>query len=236
MWKFLRYPLALILTGFCLTIGYYLDFRLSGLDDFYWVKVAGLVALIALFFRCIMGLLAKPREPGSAARSKMRGWLNDLTLTTVAVGFFVCLPAIVVAIYFVVSIGIEQNPGPFDRPRLEHIVQMARQQDLKEEQIFVLDAAGSLKKLQDDVYGTGDPPLPIIYASRASDGSLRVTIVTVNLGHAGMYGFLYSDKILRLESDPDTHNLVIPDVPGLGPTTSEDKIDDHWWKVFDNEF
>jgi hypothetical protein len=235
MWMFLRYSLALLLAGFCLVLGYYLDFRLSSLDDFYWVEVAGLVALIALFFRFMMGLLAKPREPGSAPRNKMRWWLNALTLTAVAVGFFVCLPAIVFYLYFVVSIGMEQNPGPFDRPRLEHIVQQVRQQDFEGEQTFVLDAAGNLKKLQDDAYGSGYPSLPTIYASRASDGTLRVTIVTVDLGHAGMYGFLYSDRILRLEPDSNTHNLVILDVPGLNPTTFEEEIDDHWWKVFDNE-
>lgn len=64
------------------------------------------------------------------------------------------------------------------------------------------------------------------------DGNLTVVIETRDLGHAGEYGFAYSDRPLSPEPFDGGGSWLRIDVPGdLNMVMPEMKIDGHWWKV-----
>jgi hypothetical protein len=66
-------------------------------------------------------------------------------------------------------------------------------------------------------------------------GDLKVVIVTRNLGHAGSYGFAYTDVPLTPAPDPKQPGGFSIDLPGeFGWAIPPVKIDDHWWKVGEN--
>lgn len=136
----------------------------------------------------------------------------------------------------------KQNPGPFDRPRFEAIVEQVRQAGLKPdtEQQFVLNELSdpkSLHRLSDEeiskIYigkGAGR-----VWARVSPQGALKVVIETRDFGHAGEYGFAFSDTSLTpLPMESDGHWFRI-DVPGnLYIVVPKMKIDEHWWKVLNN--
>jgi hypothetical protein len=65
----------------------------------------------------------------------------------------------------------------------------------------------------------------------AAEGALQVVIETVDDGHAGEYGFAYSDVPLEsqpMEDAPRWHTLALPGT--LRITRPGDRIDAHWWK------
>ena len=76
-----------------------------------------------------------------------------------------------------------------------------------------------------------------VWAAMTVDGKLKVVIETRDLGHAGEYGFAYSEVPLIatplggsrdgewLELDLPSHLKIVQ--PNM-------KMDDNWWKVCDN--
>jgi hypothetical protein len=72
-----------------------------------------------------------------------------------------------------------------------------------------------------------------VWARRSSNGKLSVVIETRDLGHAGEYGFAYSD--VALSPRPFGASWLEIDVPGpLSLVLPNMKIDDNWWKVVYN--
>ena len=76
--------------------------------------------------------------------------------------------------------------------------------------------------------GAGD-----VWAQRTADGKLKVVIETRDLGHAGEYGFAYSEApLIPTKLDGEWLSL---DVPGrLNLVLPRMRIDDHWWEVVYN--
>ncbi|MHC4505338.1 MAG: hypothetical protein ACYTFI_18710, partial [Planctomycetota bacterium] len=73
----------------------------------------------------------------------------------------------------------------------------------------------------------------IVWAQMAKDGNLKVVIETRDLGHAGEYGFAYSD--VPMSPRPFGGDWFTLDVPGnLYLVLPGMRIDDNWWKVLNN--
>ena len=133
---------------------------------------------------------------------------------------------------------LNQNPGPFDRTRFEAVVKEVRLLGLKpgERRRLRLDDLGDPKSLralnQDEVIergrGAGN-----VWAESTSGGRLKVVIETRDLGHAGEYGFAYSD--VPLAPQPFGDNWFCLDLPGhLNLVLPNMRIDDNWWEVLYN--
>ena len=72
-----------------------------------------------------------------------------------------------------------------------------------------------------------------MWASATPGGELKVVIQTKDNGHAGEYGFAYSDVSLAPKASAGAWSYL--DVPGrLYLVQPKMKIDDHWWKVLNN--
>jgi hypothetical protein len=134
-------------------------------------------------------------------------------------------------------LAVNRNPGPFQRQQFEAIVAQVRRMHLRpgEEFEFQLDDfthPESLRPLTKEEarrsLGEGR-----VWAALSHDGKLKVVIETRNLGHAGEYGFAYSDAtLLPKPSGGDDGGCLVIDVPGpLNFVLPEMRIDDHWWKV-----
>ena len=132
---------------------------------------------------------------------------------------------------------MDQNPGPFKQKTYTAIVEEVRSRvpNGTEEMTFrILDFAdisslqpsGSNELIRGQNAGT-------IWASKNSFGELKVVIQTKDLGHAGEYGFAYSDVPLHLTSFGEHWYYI--DVPGrLNIATPKMQINQNWWKVVYN--
>ncbi len=131
-------------------------------------------------------------------------------------------------------ITLRQNPGWFHQAHYEAVVAQVRSMQLEAgiETALRLDDPSdpkSLRKVKPDESfsrGAGEGNVWAIL----QDGKLRVVIETQDLGHAGEYGFAYSDEVLSPQPFGEQWHTL--DVPGKINIVQPDmKIDDHWWKV-----
>jgi hypothetical protein len=164
---------------------------------------------------------------------RLRALLVVVTLLAIASTVLVFTP-----LGWIVLLKFDQNPGAFDRERFEAIVLEVRalglrpgeSVELKLDDIAVPKSLRSVKPNEMFARGLGAGN---VWATVTSDGKLKVVIETKDLGHAGEYGFAYSEAILIpgplgdesggwLQLDlPGRLNIVLPDM----------KIDDNWWRV-----
>jgi len=146
----------------------------------------------------------------------------------------------VAAVLFFTPFGVilRQNPRSFDRKHFEAVVARVRTmaQPAGQEFQFRLDDPSdpaSLRNLKPNEMflrgqGTGN-----VWASVTPAGELKVVIQTRDLGHAGEYGFAYSD--VPLSPKPFGSSWSYLDVPGrINLVQPKMKIDDHWWEVLYN--
>ena len=136
------------------------------------------------------------------------------------------------------TLPFEQNAGPFDKALFTAVVERVRQLGIKPgEQLKLrldkLTDPKSLRRLKspNETFdrGTGAGTL---WAERTAEGKLKVVIETRDLGHAGEYGFAYSD--VPLSPLTGLHGEACPaiEVPGpLSAPCGRRKIDDHWCEV-----
>lgn len=140
------------------------------------------------------------------------------------------------------SIVSEQNAGRFDRPLFEAIVAQVRQAGLKPgtQQEFILEPLSDPKSLhprgEDEASKwPARKGADRVWAQVSAKGELKVVIETRNLGHAGAYGFAYSDTTLSPAPMDGEGNWYRIDVPGhLYIVVPKMKIDGHWWEVLNN--
>ncbi len=125
-----------------------------------------------------------------------------------------------------ITLPFKQNAGRFDRKLMESIVEKVRHSKLEPDTqaTFSLDpitGAISPTKRELDLYGS------YVSAVVSPSGRLKVVIVTRNLGHAGSYGFAFSDD--PWAPSPWEHGIYYLDVPfHVDMTRPSMKIDDHW--------
>jgi hypothetical protein len=136
------------------------------------------------------------------------------------------------------SLVLQQSPGPFDRPRWEAVVRRVDALGLmpgetRELRLDNLDEPMSLRPLrpgegQERGRGAGN-----VWAQKTPDGKLKVVIETRDLGHAGEYGFAYSE--VPLSPTAFGGDWLSLDVPGrLQLALPSMQIDDRWWEVVYN--
>src|SRR5262249_55021345 len=72
----------------------------------------------------------------------------------------------------------------------------------------------------------------MVWAKINASGALKVIIATKDLGHAGEYGFAFSDTPWELKPDEHSHGWYTIDSPGKSfMPMPEMKIDAHWLRV-----
>jgi hypothetical protein len=127
--------------------------------------------------------------------------------------------------------------GGFDRRRFEAVVEEIRRRPLRpgEEAALRLDpkAPGSVHLVEAEEELVRGGGAGRVWAARSKEGHLKVVIETRDLGHAGEYGYAYSDAPLKLA--PLDANWSTVDVPGrLNIVGPDARIDEHWWAVLYN--
>jgi len=131
-----------------------------------------------------------------------------------------------------------QNPGRFDRERFEAVVQQVRLMGIKpgETKQLRLHDVGDPKSLRPlkpgQEFGRGQRA-GCVWAEVTAGGKFKVVIETRDLGHAGEYGFAYSE--VPLSPTPSGGGWSSLDVPGhMNLVLPEMKIDKNWWEVVYN--
>lgn len=174
-----------------------------------------------------------------------RGWAQWRTLTLARKLCLLLLASTafagMAALGYVALLALSsQSPGPFYRARFEEVVAEARRlpippDDVVELRLDRLSDPRSLRPVRDDeVFGAGEGA-GRVWAQRTVDGHMKVVIETQDSGHAGHYGFAFSDVPLKPEPRDDPSNWSRIDVPGhLCIVMPDGKIDEHWWSVLSN--
>lgn len=127
----------------------------------------------------------------------------------------------------------EDRRGPFDKPRFEAVVKEVQRRGLKPGERLKLhldrmDDPGSLRpqRTEDRDRGAGSGN---VFAIRKPGGELIVVIETKDLGHAGEYGYAYSEthpahqgynNLFRLDAEEN-----------LSCTDPDWEVERNWWKV-----
>jgi hypothetical protein len=164
------------------------------------------------------------------------------TKTAVGLIAFLAIAPLGFFLYLIFFLPFEQNPGAFDRKHCEAIVTEVRSLGLKPgetanlrlDDISVPKSLRSLKPNEMSEAGFGEGK---VWAAMTRDGKLKVVIETRDLGHAGEYGFAYSEVPLIASplGGSNDGNWLELDLPGhLTITQASMKIDDHWWEVLNN--
>jgi len=127
-----------------------------------------------------------------------------------------------------------QDAGPFHREHLESVVQRIRGFGVPAGQSrhFRLDRLDDPRSLRDrrpedplgSGLGEGD-----VDARRQPDGSLVVVIQTRDHGHAGRYGFAYTE--VPQNGTAVDNGWFLLDLPGYWIVRPPMRVDRHWWRV-----
>lgn len=132
------------------------------------------------------------------------------------------------------------GPGEFDHQRFEAIVAEVRRRQLPTCATcvitFRLDDLSNPQSLRpwgaEETAQRGEGA-GRVWANRTEDGKLKVVIETRDYGHAGEYGFAFSDVPLKKEPFMGSSDWYRIDVPGDLYLVRE-QIDEHWWSVLYN--
>ena len=190
--------------------------------------------------------------PGGRERWVQRMEIVKIVLATACGVLLLALGVIAIMLYTPLGIALRQNPGSFDRENFEAVVAQVRAMSPAAEgdsagvtglihategdfqfRLDDLSDPTSLRLLKpnesfDRGFGAGN-----VWADITPDGRLKVVIETKDLGHAGEYGFAYSD--VPLSPQPFGKGWFTIDVPGhINLVLPDMKIDDNWWKVLYN--
>lgn len=132
---------------------------------------------------------------------------------------------------------VYQAAAGFDRAYLEAIVAEVRRRPFPagQEATFRLADPSDPRTLRaadgEELRRGGGAGL--VWARRTAEGKLQVTIETRDLGHAGEYGFAYSELTLGLTQLPGDGSWQQTDVPGR-LTILGKRIDERWVEVLYN--
>ena len=152
----------------------------------------------------------------------------------IALAVLVGLGALVVGAF---ALHLLPTAGRFDRRRFEAAVEEVRRRPIRAGGAVALrldpnapDSVHLIEAEEELVRGGGAGR---IWATRTKEGHLKVVIETRDMGHAGEYGFAYSE--VPLMPVPLDANWSTVDVPGrLTIVGSDAQIDEHWWAVLNN--
>lgn len=126
----------------------------------------------------------------------------------------------------------------FDRRRFEAVVAEVRRRPIRAGEQVALRLADPTVPSSTRLIEAGEGVVRgggagRVWAERTKDGHLKVVIETQDAGHAGEYGFAFSE--VPLKAVPLDASWSTIDVPGrLTVVGANAKIDEHWWAVLDN--
>lgn len=136
------------------------------------------------------------------------------------------------------SLVLQQNPGPFERARWEAVVRRVEALgvapgETKELRLDDLEEPMSLRPRRPEEGRERGQGAGSVWAQRTPEGRLMVVIETRDLGHAGEYGFAYSE--VPLSPTAFGGGWLSLDVPGhLQLALPSMQIDERWWGVVYN--
>ena len=134
----------------------------------------------------------------------------------------------------VIAVGVFMKSTSFDRSNMEAVVAQVRRAAPPPGQTREFWMEERTLQLYP---GKDRPPrgqrAGHVWARTAPDGKLQVVIETRDAGHAGKYGFAYSE--IELTPMPMGGGWFTLDVPGhLNLVQPDSRIDARWWKVVYN--
>lgn len=139
---------------------------------------------------------------------------------------------------FAVQLQRERHNVPFEQPHFQALVEAVKARGIKpgEENIELrfdrMNDPRSLRLLGPSEYMRGREA-GNVWASRDPNGKLTVIIVTKDLGHAGQFGYAYSE-IPPQKVGKDEH-LEFGELPNLRCTDADWKVAENWWQVVNCE-
>ncbi|HWB59308.1 MAG TPA: hypothetical protein VG733_07440 [Chthoniobacteraceae bacterium] len=177
-----------------------------------------------------VAMLRKPRT-----EHLPRWWERPKVIAVVGVAIALSvLPWMPLTYYWGAPLLFRWGLWPFMRWRMEAIVKQVRQRNFTGDAAFTADALGDV-----DSWDRTRPNGPDVWAYRGDDGSLQVSIIEFNRGHFGMFGYAYADKPpskIVYDWPEDDDGRVHLSFPGtMQATYPRERIDEHWWKVWDDE-
>jgi len=135
---------------------------------------------------------------------------------------------------------VPRDAGPFHRAEMESLVVQVRSQKFEGKKGFIWTEQSGVATLLPKPQ-TGAAYIfesRWVEAERGADQHLKVVIVTDDEGHAGTYGFAFSDVPLPPTPDenyPEDKSRLQLDVPSpVCFSYPRMQIDAHWWEVFDD--
>jgi len=156
----------------------------------------------------------------------------------ITLGFMLFVFIAFVAVFTTpLGIWLRQSSGYFDRAHFNAVVDQVRAMSFvsgREIQLRLDDPADpkSLRLVKPEETFPRGSGAGRVWA-KVNDNKLVVVIETSDLGHAGEYGFAYSD--VPLSSRPFGGGWFTIDAPGhIHLVKPSMKIDDHWWEVVYN--
>lgn len=134
-------------------------------------------------------------------------------------------------IYFFVL----QRPGSFDQDNYQAVVDHVRAigvlpGETKHFRLSDLDDPKTLHLRAEDEGTERGRGAGNVWAARSTKGTLVVVIETRDLGHAGEFGFAYSDNPSSLFGD--VREALDSSAPPL--TQVRRQLGDHWWEVYND--
>jgi hypothetical protein len=160
------------------------------------------------------------------------------TLKTLAVALAVLLGVGTLVVVGCLVRSVLPAKSAFDRRRFEAVVAEVRRRPIPAGEQVALRLAdptvpGSARLIEAEAALARGGGAGRVWAERTKDGHLKVVIETQDAGHAGEYGFAFSE--VPLKRVPLDANWSTVDVPGrLTIVGADAQIDEHWWAVLDN--
>lgn len=146
----------------------------------------------------------------------------------------IAIPVVVGMRLFGFGFSSPRGADSFQRAPMEAIVGLIRREAIPphaEKEYFIADLSAPILAPFDPNSQSDRPGH--IWVRKAWDGTLTVVVLTKYAGHAGSYGFAYSDRSLLPRAEGEGWSRL--DVPGtLFLVEPSMKIDAHWWEVLNN--
>ena len=137
---------------------------------------------------------------------------KTLKTLAIALAVLVGLGALVVGAFVLY---LRPTAGRFDRRRFEAVVEEARRRPIRAGGAVALrldpNAPDSVHLIEAEEELVGGGGAGRIWATRTEEGHLKVVIETRDMGHAGEYGFAYSEvPLMPVPLDANWSTVVLP--------------------------
>lgn len=175
-----------------------------------------------------------------------RTWLGTIlrSRTVIIVAVFMALVGVLMTPIGHMPISLikliwQSGAGPFDRPALVALIEKAKSLHLPHGEVVLLRWNDLYHPDSLHVVTISSPMTPMkdkrdyypnMRVRVIDDAHMQVNITTNEMGHAGAYGFAYSDELLPASTSEFSSGQIIYIVDGQEFVKRQ--IDDHWWEIY----